>query len=37
MSGGGSGKRTVESDDVLIARDGPVLTLTFNRPAARMR
>ena len=35
MSGGGSGRRTVESDDVLIARDGPVLTLTFNRPAAR--
>jgi enoyl-CoA hydratase/carnithine racemase len=25
----------VESDEILIARDGPVLTLTFNRPAAR--
>lgn len=35
MSGGGSEKRAVESDDVLSARDGPVLTLTFNRPAAR--
>ena len=23
------------SDEILIARDGPVLTLTFNRPAAR--
>ena len=32
---GGSEKRAVESDDVLSARDGPVLTLTFNRPAAR--
>src|SRR5215471_19549010 len=25
----------MESDEILIARDGPVLTLTFNRPAAR--
>jgi len=25
----------VEPDEILIARDGPVLTLTFNRPAAR--
>jgi enoyl-CoA hydratase/carnithine racemase len=25
----------VASDEILIARDGPVLTLTFNRPAAR--
>jgi enoyl-CoA hydratase/carnithine racemase len=25
----------VASDEILIARDGPILTLTFNRPAAR--
>jgi enoyl-CoA hydratase len=25
----------VATDEILIARDGPVLTLTFNRPAAR--
>ena len=25
----------MEPDEILIARDGPVLTLTFNRPAAR--
>jgi enoyl-CoA hydratase/carnithine racemase len=25
----------VEADEILIARDGPVLTLTFNRPEAR--
>ena len=25
----------MESDEILVARDGPVLTLTFNRPAAR--
>jgi enoyl-CoA hydratase len=25
----------VESDEILVARDGPVLTLTFNRPAVR--
>ena len=25
----------MESDEILIAREGPVLTLTFNRPAAR--
>ena len=35
MSGGGSGQRVAAADEVLIARDGPVLTLVFNRPAAR--
>jgi enoyl-CoA hydratase/carnithine racemase len=25
----------VASDEILVARDGPVMTLTFNRPAAR--
>jgi enoyl-CoA hydratase/carnithine racemase len=32
MAPGGS---TVANDDVLVTRDGPIVTLTFNRPQAR--
>ena len=34
MTPAGPGGRAT-TDEILIARDGPVLTLTFNRPAAR--
>jgi hypothetical protein len=35
MTGGRPERSAVESDEILVARDGPVLTLTFNRPAAQ--
>jgi enoyl-CoA hydratase/carnithine racemase len=35
MTGGDATRRAGEPDEILIERDGPVLTLTFNRPAAR--
>jgi enoyl-CoA hydratase/carnithine racemase len=35
MSADGAGTRATVDDEILVARDGAVVTLTFNRPAAR--